>query len=32
MDYDYQAEHRPGKDDPGDWSSRHPLKEEPLEE
>ena len=32
MDYDYQAEYRPGKDNPADWGSRHPLKEEPLEE
>ena len=32
MGYDYQAEYRPGKDNPADWGSRHPLKEEPLEE
>ena len=32
MGYDYQAEYRPGKDNPADWGSRHPLKEEPLKE
>ena len=32
MGYDYQAEYRPGKDDPADWSSGPPLKEEPPEE
>ena len=32
MGYDNQAEYRPGKDNPADWDSKHPLKEEPLEE
>ena len=26
MGYDYQAEYRPGKDNPADWGSRYPLK------